>query len=319
MPKESDATLEALEAAVQENAQLRAELARLHDAGRLHGAILDYAPLLISSKDLHGTVLMANRHFEVLDGYDAANFVGRSVFDLFPADIAEQLWRNDVRAATEQRPLFEEETVYHRDKSAHTYATVKFPLYDADGAVCGTCAISNDITEARRAQFESITDDLTGLKNRRYFNMLFMEEQRRAHRDGRTLTLMLADVDSFKGYNDCYGHPQGDVVLAQVARSIAAALNRPGDLAFRIGGDEFACLFATTTEQESLDLAERIRAQFAALAIAHACNLPHGRATLSAGLAFLAPGAEVPMAQAYEMADQALYRAKHQGRNTVSR
>jgi len=108
-------------------------------------------------------------------------------------------------------------------------------------------------------------------------------------------------------------------VLAAVAHAIGAAMHRPGDLAFRIGGDEFACLFSTSTEDESLELAERIRAQFAARAIAHAANAPHGRATLSAGLAFFAPGFETPLAQAYQQADQALYRAKHQGRNTVSR
>jgi diguanylate cyclase (GGDEF)-like protein len=238
---------------------------------------------------------------------------------VFPKEIAEQLWRNDVRAAREQCPVHEEETVYHRDKTAHIYATVKFPLYDADGEVSGTCAVSTDITAARRAQIDSVTDALTGLKNRRYFDMLFMEEQRRAHRDGRTLTLMLADVDRFKGYNDCYGHPQGDQVLAAVAHAICAAMQRPGDLAFRIGGDEFACLFSTSSEDESLELAERIRAQFAARAIAHAGNAPHGGATLSAGLAFFAPGFDTALAQAYEQADLALYRAKHLGRNTVSR
>jgi diguanylate cyclase (GGDEF)-like protein/PAS domain S-box-containing protein len=308
-----------LAAALEENAQLRAELAQLRDASLMFRAILDNAPLLISSKDLQGNILMANKYFDVLDGYDPADFVGKNVFEAFPPEIAEQLWRNDLRAATERRPVHEEETVYHRDKTAHIYATVKFPLFDGGGALCGTCAVSADITAARVAQMDSVTDALTGLKNRRYFNMLFMEEQRRAHREGRTLTLLLADVDSFKGYNDNYGHPRGDVVLAQVARTIRAALHRPADLAFRIGGDEFACLFATGSEHESLELAERIRAQFAALDIAHEHNLPHGKATLSLGLAFFSPGLETPMEAAYELADQALYRSKHNGRNTVSR
>jgi diguanylate cyclase (GGDEF)-like protein/PAS domain S-box-containing protein len=305
--------------ALAQNAALRDELTRLQASGRIYRSILDNAPLLISSKDLQGNILMANKYFEVLDGYDSSHFVGRNVFDLFPKEIAEQLWRNDVRAATEQCPVHEEETVYHRDKTAHIYATVKFPLYDAEGEVSGTCAVSTDITAARLAQIDSVTDALTGLKNRRYFNMLFMEEQRRAHRDGRTLTLMLADVDSFKGYNDCYGHPQGDAVLATVAHAIGAEMHRPGDLAFRIGGDEFACLFSTSTEEKSLALAERIRVQFAERDIAHAANAPHGRATLSVGVAFFPPGQEVPMAMAYEQADLAMYRAKHRGRNTVSR
>lgn len=312
-------TPDSLPAALEEIDRLRAELATLRQDGRYYACILDNAPLLISSKDLDGNILMANKHFEVLDGYDAANFVGRNVHELFPPEVAAVLWRNDQRAAREQRPIHEEETVYHRDKSAHTYATVKFPLYDGEGVLCGTCAVSADITATRAAQIDSITDELTGLKNRRYFNLLFLEEQRRAHREGRTLTLLLADVDCFKGYNDRYGHPQGDLVLKEVAEAIGALLNRPGDLAFRIGGDEFACLFVTTVERESVEIAEGIRDMLAARHITHEGNAPYGKVTISAGLAFLRPDNELTLADAYAQADAALYRAKGNGRNAVAR
>lgn len=312
-------TPDSLPAALEEIARLRAELAASREARRTYGCILDNAPLLISSKDLQGNILMANKHFDILDGYDAANFVGRNVHEVFPPAVAEALWRNDVRAAHEGCPVHEEETVYHRDKTAHTYATVKFPLYDGDGALCGTCAVSTDITELRAAQIDSITDDLTGLKNRRYFNLLFMDEQRRAHREGRTLTLLLADVDCFKGYNDRYGHPEGDLVLQEVAGAISALLSRPGDLAFRIGGDEFACLFVTSVERESMEIAERIRDLLGARHIAHEGNAPFGKVTISAGLAFMRPDCELALTDAYAQADAALYRAKASGRNAVAR
>lgn len=308
-----------LTAALEEIDRLRAELAHLRASGRIFSSILDNAPLLISTKDLKGNILTANKQFEILDGYDANNFVGKNVHDVFPPDVASSLWRNDQLAAAEQRAVHNEEIVYHRDRSAHTYATVKFPIYDAHGALCGTCAVSTDITEARAARIDSVTDELTGLKNRRYFNLLFMDEQRRAHREGRTLTLLLADVDCFKGYNDSCGHPQGDLVLKTVAEAISATLNRPGDMAFRIGGDEFACLFVTTVERESMELAEGIRAQLAAQGIAHPRNTPHDKVTLSAGLAFLRPDHEITLADAYEQADRALYRAKEGGRNAVTR
>lgn len=304
---------------VEENDCLRKDLAALRESDRCYRAVLAHAPVLISMKDLNGKVLMASRGFEVLDGYDPAHFIGKTVFDLFPPGTAEQLWRSDQRAAMEQRAVHEEVVMYHRDKTPHTYMTVKFPVSDDSGAVIGTCAVSTDISETKAAQNDSVTDELTGLKNRRYFNMRFVEEQRRAHRDRRILTLLLADVDRFKGYNDSYGHPQGDLVLAAVAQAIGATLNRPGDLLFRLGGDEFACLFATAFEDESVILANQIREQVAAQNIPHVANRPYGRVTLSIGLAFLYPDAELPQSQAYELGDQALYRAKHSGRNTVSR
>ncbi|MEJ7805884.1 MAG: GGDEF domain-containing protein [Telluria sp.] len=309
----------ALAAANEENTRLRAEISALRATGRIYTSILDNAPLLISTKDLQGNILMANKYFNVLDGYDEASFVGKNVFDVFPEAIAKQLWLNDQRAAAELRPVHEEETVYHRDQTTHTYAMVKFPLFDEHGALSGTCAVSTDITAARLAQLDSVTDELTRLKNRRSLNLLFMEEQRSAHRGGRCLTLLLADVDCFKGYNDTFGHPQGDVVLMAMARAIGATLNRSHDLAFRIGGDEFACLFSTTEEQESLALAEQIRTRFMAHDLNHPANPPHGKVTLSAGLIFIRPGKELTLAEAYEQADQALYRAKRSGRNVVSR
>ncbi len=296
-----------------------AELDELRASDRIFHALLDNAPILISTKDLQGNITMANRHFEILDGYNAATFVGSNVFELFPREIAEQLWRNDRIAALERRAIHEEESVYHRDQTLHTYMTVKFPLLDDEGQVYATCAVSTDITDAKAAQADSVTDELTGLKNRRYFNIRFGEEQKRARRDQRLLTLLLIDVDRFKEYNDSYGHPQGDQVLKAVADAMRQALSRPGDLSFRIGGDEFACLFASNSADESAALAEQIRADLAARLIPHQGNPPCGHVTLSLGLAFVAPETTLSQEEIYEQADQALYRAKHQGRNTVSR
>ena len=295
------------------------ELDALRCSDRLLRALLDNAPILISTKDLQGRLTMANRHFEILDGYDADKFIGASVFDLFPPDIAEQLWRNDRREALEKRAIQEEESVYHRDKTLHTYMTVKFPLLDERGEVYATCAVSTDITETKAARDDSVTDELTGLKNRRYFNIRYAEEQKRARRDQRTLTLLLADVDRFKEYYDTYGHPQGDLVLRAVADTMRATLHRPGDLCFRVGGDEFACLFASSGPDESAALAGQIRAGMAARLIPHQGNPPYGHVTLSLGLAFIDPGSAPRQEQVYGLADQALYRAKRNGRNAVSR
>lgn len=313
-----DAPSSSIQSLQAENARLSRELETLRASDRIFRALLDNAPILISTKDLQGRVTMANRQFHVLDGYDPATFIGANVFDLFPHDIAEQLWRNDRTAALEKRAVHEEEAVHHRDKSLHTYMTVKFPLCDEQGTVIATCAVSTDITEAKAARNDSVTDELTGLKNRRYLNMRFLEEQKRAHRDQRMLTLLLLDLDRFKEYNDNYGHPQGDVVLEAVANCMRATLNRAGDLCFRIGGDEFACLFASSGEAESLALAEQVRACMQAQGIPHGANQPSGKVTLSIGAAFLPPASALDQKALYQLGDQALYRAKHGGRNQVA-
>ncbi len=165
------------------------------------------------------------------------------------------------------------------------------------------------------ARSDSVTDAITGLRNRFYFDLLFMDEQRRAHREGRTLTLLVASIDRLA---ECSGH-EAEAVLKRAAETIVATLGRPGDMAFRIGADEFACLFVTTVERESVELAERMRLHLLDLAIAHPRNAPHAVATLSAGLTFLRPDQEVPLADACEQAGQALARARDSGGNAVSR
>ncbi|MEK6236251.1 MAG: PAS domain S-box protein, partial [Planctomycetales bacterium] len=126
----------------------------LHRNEALLQSVMDHAPVLISAKDLRGRVIMANRRFEVLDGPSPEEFVGKSVFDLFPPAIAKELWDNDLAATEASGPIEVEESVYHQDETLHDYQTVKFPLHDENGVVFATCAISTDVTERKRANAE---------------------------------------------------------------------------------------------------------------------------------------------------------------------
>jgi PAS domain S-box-containing protein len=112
-------------------------------------AILDYSPALISIKDLNGNVILANRNFTVLDAPPLYEFVGKNVFDLFPKEVAYNLWNNDQLALKAGGPVESEEIVKHKDGSWHTYLTVKFPVYKEPGQPFGICAISTDITERK--------------------------------------------------------------------------------------------------------------------------------------------------------------------------
>lgn len=160
------------------------------------------------------------------------------------------------------------------------------------------------------------TDGLTGLNNRRTFEEHLDEEWRRAHRNGWPLSMLLIDVDSFKGFNDLYGHSAGDEALLAVARSIAQNVRRPGDTAARFGGEEFAVLLPDTDETGAASLAEQIRAVMQARQVRHVAS-SHHVLTVSIGVATAHGNAIATSRALVNAADGALYEAKDAGRNRV--
>lgn len=164
----------------------------------------------------------------------------------------------------------------------------------------------------------SITDSLTGLGNRRHFDEVLRTEWERARRGGKPLALLLIDIDCFKDYNDCYGHQAGDDCLMKVATVLRTSLRRAGDLAARYGGEEFAVVPVDADLEQARQLAQAICRAVAAQALAHVRS-PHGRVTVSIGVAALVPSldAQSEPAALIRRADAALYRAKEGGRNKV--
>lgn len=160
----------------------------------------------------------------------------------------------------------------------------------------------------------SSTDALTGLANRRRFDDTLEREWRRAIRDGRPLALALLDVDWFKKYNDQLGHPAGDACLRRVAQMLASQVCRSGDLVARFGGEEFVFLAPATSGADALNLAQRICDALQALALPHPGS-ELGCVTLSVGVAVESPTQGSTPDGLLKRADEALYRAKAQGRN----
>lgn len=170
-----------------------------------------------------------------------------------------------------------------------------------------------------RQQLEalSLSDALTGIPNRRHFDTFLEQEWRRACRGGTSLSLVLADVDHFKAFNDHHGHGPGDACLRAVGRAFARALQRPGDLAARYGGEEFAAVLPDTDHLGAVSVAEHLRAEIVGLAHPHGCSPVAPHVTLSLGVATLVPVPDQEPADLLQAADQALYRAKAHGRNRV--
>jgi len=167
-----------------------------------------------------------------------------------------------------------------------------------------------------RLEVLSSTDGLTGIANRRRFDEVLVIEWKRALRSRRPLTLLMLDVDLFKKFNDSYGHQAGDECLRNVAKVLRASFRRTSDLAARYGGEEFALIAADTDASSAKHLAEVIRGAIESLGQAHA-ESPYEKVTVSIGVATLTPEKAQQPENLIHMADDALYRAKNQGRNCV--
>ncbi|MBP0590074.1 diguanylate cyclase [Paraburkholderia sp. LEh10] len=161
------------------------------------------------------------------------------------------------------------------------------------------------------------SDGLTGLSNRRYLDEYLNAEWRRGMRAQSEVSFLMIDVDNFKPYNDTYGHVAGDEVLKQIASKVEGCLGRPGDLAARFGGEEFAVVLPGTSAGGTRLLAEKIRLEVEALRIAHAGSSSGQHVTISIGCATQVPALDAPMTTLIEAADLALYRAKRDGKNRV--
>jgi diguanylate cyclase (GGDEF)-like protein/PAS domain S-box-containing protein len=159
-------------------------------------------------------------------------------------------------------------------------------------------------------------DALTGVANRRRFDDTLDHEWRRAVRMRTPTALLLIDVDHFKSYNDIYGHVRGDVCLREVAGAALEVVRRSSDIVARFGGEEFAVVLPNTDEVSAAALAEEIREAVMRREILHGGNRP-GFVTVSIGCAAMIPERGSHAVTLVEAADEALYRAKHQGRNRV--
>jgi diguanylate cyclase (GGDEF)-like protein/PAS domain S-box-containing protein len=164
----------------------------------------------------------------------------------------------------------------------------------------------------------STEDGLTLISNRRYFDEFIRNEWKRATRDKNSISLVMIDIDSFKTFNDIYGHQSGDECLKRVAQAIKGVLHRPADIVSRYGGEEFVVVLPETEGAGALKISEEIRSEIEKLQIKHSGNTASSYVTASLGVETMVPsealGGEKFLIQ---KADQALYKAKSQGKNKV--
>lgn len=188
-------------------------------------------------------------------------------------------------------------------------------VFDDDGRLVAVVQTLRDITHEKKAQIAleqlATRDGLTGLANRRCFDDTLAAEWARAMRQKQPLSLLMVNVDNFKAYNDANGHLGGDECLKRIAAAVSGEM-RANDLVARYGGEEFAVILPNESLKGAAIVAERIRCRVEKLQVAHQ------RITVSIGAATAFASSETDPSQLVAIADGALYRAKHMGRNRIS-
>lgn len=301
----------------QRIAQLEQKLAKVEADNGIYREILDKAPMLISAKDLNGTVLMANKRCELIKNTCDENFVGKNVYEAFPKNVADVIWQNDLLALSRNELVETEESIFHGNGEKHVYYTVIFPLADSQNEPFGVGSLSYDITEIKHSVELSITDSLTGLYTWRYFNMRFGGELLRAEKQQTLFTMLLIEIDNFETYKENYGKQWSDDVVITVAGAIQNVCSRSHELCFRFNESRMACLLSMSDYKDAKDIGEEIRHFIASLGIEHEYAPDDKIITISIGLSMINYEDNLEQEQIFSITESALKQAQSKGGNRV--
>ena len=278
-------------------------------------------------------------------GYEREELRGHSVMEFMTPEYRAEIIRYAMERGSADNPLAHTGPIRHegeffrKNGSRLWIETVSVPVFDDDGVHIGYFGITRDMTDRKLAEHalrdanrqledqlrhinelhaqmreHAIRDDLTGVHNCRHFVEVAENELDRARREGATLSLVMLDIDHFKNVNDAYGHSTGDAALQAVGSMLSATM-RTGDLASRLGGEEFAVLLMGMDHEDAMERAESWRSTLAAMSIlADGAAL---RLTASFGVATF-PQQAGTLVELMKVADARMYRAKSLGRDRVN-
>ena len=173
-------------------------------------------------------------------------------------------------------------------------------------------------TANEKLQQLAILDGLSGISNRRYFDLVLSNEWKRLMREQQPLSLIFCDVDYFKAYNDSYGHQQGDLCLQQIATILQKHSRRSTDFVARYGGEEFAIILPNTDAEGALFIANNIQQKLAQRKLPHRQSMVSKYVTCSMGISTIVPNPQQSTVNLIESADKLLYQAKKLGRNQIA-
>ncbi|MDP2369265.1 diguanylate cyclase domain-containing protein [Rhodoferax sp.] len=308
---------QAMQAAQQEAARARQLLA----------SSLDALDIGIEIYDEHDRLVMFNQRIHLmLVGFQRSDDIGKT----FETLIRTNLSRGFIASAKGREEEWLKQRLSMRGK--HTAPLLQqlssgqwintYETRTADGyLVCAHVDVTEQVRKEQnlessndRLARQSITDELTGIGNRRCFDQTLAIEWQRAARSGNPLSLLMVDIDHFKRYNDHYGHPAGDEALRRVAHALSACVRRAGEMVARYGGEEFVLLLPGADAAHAIVTAQKCMDSIRSEAIAHVASLTTQFLTCSIGVATTRPDSGHAADTLVNAADAAMSRAKSNGR-----
>ena len=272
--------------------------------------------VLTSSTDLDGNITYASEAFCEISGYSKDELIGTNHRIIRHSDMKESTYKELWETITSGKTWKGE--IKNKKKNGDYYwvkASIS-PVFDNKGEIISYTAVREDITDKKIIEEISITDGLTNIYNRRYFDEIFPKIINEAKRKNELVAFVFMDIDHFKQYNDNYGHQKGDEVLINFAACLKQSLHRSSDYTFRLGGEEFAVVYQMETKEKAVEFANNLRKNIENLKIEHKYSSVSSYITASMGL-ICKNANEIVIDEIYKQADDLLYQAKRSGRNQV--
>ena len=271
--------------------------------------------IIISSTDKNGFITDVSEAFCNISGFSKDELIGNTHRLIrhpdTPNEFYENMWKELLDGQVWEGEI---KNISKNNKDYWVYAIIK-PIFK-NHQIIGYTAIKTNITNTKYIEHLSITDELTQLYNRRFFNIKIEQEINRAKRENNYFSFLIIDVDYFKQYNDTYGHQKGDLALEKVANVLKNKSNRASDFVFRLGGEEFA-IITTLDKQKAIEFANMIKNAIENLQIIHESSSISNYLTISIGLVCQKADEILNSDFIYKEADDNLYEAKRLGRNRV--
>jgi diguanylate cyclase (GGDEF)-like protein/PAS domain S-box-containing protein len=277
----------------------------------------------ISVHTIEGMYVYVSPISRSLFGYKPTELLNQSAFDFFHPDDMDEIKSSYNKMLSSEGIQTVAYRFLRKDGKFIWLETKSQKVLSTEGKSEEIICISRDITNHKRKikklEKTIYTDELTGLYNRRFFNLKLNEEGKQNGQIEKPLSLLVIDIDYFKKYNDTYGHQKGDDCLTLVAQALKNNV-RETDPVCRIGGEEFCVILSNTRKEIALSIAENLCKKIEGLKIPHKASNVSKYVTISIGVTTISGTdfTQIDQNELFSLADQALYKAKESGRNQVN-